>query len=183
VQRERLKKVLRQLDQPYSGKHSERCWRYSSLVRRNHFYLRQIVRLAGVGQGAAQRELSAWVDSGLLVRSRRGQQVYYRANRDSLIFGELKALAVKTAGIADVLREAITRLRDRITLVFVHGSVAEQREKAGSDVDMIVVGDVTFGDVAAALQPAQESIGREVNPTVYSEKEFQKKLRARVIRF
>ena len=142
------------------------------------FYLRQIVRLAGVGQGAAQRELSAWVDSGLLVRNRRGQQVYYQANRDSPVFGELKALAVKTAGIADVLREAITKLPDRITLAFVHGSVAEQTEKAGSDVDMVVVGDVTFGDIAAALQPAQDSIGREVNPSVYSEKEFRKKLRA-----
>ena len=52
---------------------------------------------------------------------------------------------MKTAGIADVLREAITKFRDRITLAFVHGSVAEQREKAGSDVDMVVVGDVTFG--------------------------------------
>jgi predicted nucleotidyltransferase len=142
------------------------------------FYLRQIVRLARVGQGAAQRELSSWVESGLLVRTRRGHQVHYQANRESPVFTELKALAVKTAGVADVLREALAPLADRIVLAFVHGSVAERMEKAGSDVDMIVVGEVTFGDVAAAMQSAQTTIGREVNPSVYSGKEFRKKLGA-----
>lgn len=66
------------------------------------FYLRQIVRMAGIGQGAAQRELARWVEAGLLVRTRRGNQVYYRANTASPVFTELKGLAVKTAGMADV---------------------------------------------------------------------------------
>ena len=143
------------------------------------FYLRQIVRRAGVGQGAVQRELSAWVESGLLLRTRRGNQVYYQANRESPVFAELKALAVKTAGIADVLRDAIAKFRERITLAFLHGSIAEARENASSDVDMIIVGNVTFGDIAEAVQPAQDSIGREVNPTVYSQNEFRQKLRSR----
>lgn len=142
------------------------------------FYLRHIVRMARVGQGAAQRELARWVEAGLLVRTRRGNQVYYQANPASPVFAELKALTVKTAGVADVLREALDGLSDRIGAAFVHGSLAQGTEKADSDVDVVVVGEVTFREVVAALHGAHEQIGREVNPTVYSETEFRKKLRA-----
>lgn len=140
------------------------------------FYLRQIVRMAGIGQGAAQRELARWVEAGLLVRTRRGNQVYYQANTASSVFAELKGLTVKTAGMADVLREALAGLSDRITVAFVYGSVARGAEKTGSDVDVVVVGVVTFGEIAAALRNAQEQLGREVNPTVYTVREFRKKL-------
>ncbi len=143
------------------------------------FYLRQILRIAQIGQGAAQRELAHWVEAGLLVRTRRGNLVYYQANVDSPVFAELKALTVKTAGVADVLRESLAELTERITAAFVHGSMARGTEKADSDVDVIVIGKVTFSEVVAAFQGAHAHIGREVNPTVYSEKEFREKLRAR----
>jgi uncharacterized protein len=143
------------------------------------FYLRQIVRMAGVGLGAAQRELARWVAAGLLVRTRRGNQVHFQANAASPVFKELRALAVKTAGVADVLRESLAGLAHRISVAFIHGSVARGDEQAGSDVDLILVGDLDFGDVVAAIGPAQETIGREVNPTVYPVGEFRAKIRAR----
>ena len=88
------------------------------------FYLRQIVRTAGIGQGATQRELARWVDVGLLLRTQQGNQVHFQANPRSPVFGELKALAVKTAGVADILREALAGLAEQITVAFVHGSIA-----------------------------------------------------------
>jgi len=142
------------------------------------FYLRQIVRTAAIGQGAAQRELARWVEAGLLIRTRRGNQVYYQANTASPVFAELKGLTIKTAGVADVLREALAGLADRIKVAFVHGSMACGTEKADSDVDVLIVGRVTFGQIAAALHGTQELLGREVNPTVYVPREFHKKLRA-----
>jgi uncharacterized protein len=142
------------------------------------FYLRQIVRLADIGQGAAQRELARWVAAGLVVRTQLGHQVHYQANRESPVFEELKALTMKTMGIADVLREALATLADRVTLAFIHGSVARGTEKAGSDVDVAVVGTATFGEVVAAVGAAQTALAREVNPTVYSEREFHAKLSA-----
>jgi len=78
------------------------------------FYLRQIVRIAGIGQGATQRELARWVDAGLLLREQRGNQVHYRVNTASPVFSELKALTVKTAGVVDVLRDALAGLAHRI---------------------------------------------------------------------
>ncbi len=140
------------------------------------FYLRQIVRTAGIGQGAAQRELARWVEAGLLVRMQRGNQVYYQANTVSPVFAELKGLAVKTAGVADVLQKALAGLAGRITVAFVHGSVAQGTEQADSDMDVVVVGTAAFSEVAAALHDAHDWIGREVNPTVYSKREFRKKM-------
>jgi uncharacterized protein len=143
------------------------------------FYLRQVTRTLGIGQGAVQRELARLVEAGLLVRTRVGSQVHYQANAASPIFGELKALMVKTAGVADVLREALAGLAEEIAVAFVYGSLARGEGKANSDVDVMIIGDVSFGEVVSALQSAQKTIGREVNPSVYSEREFRAKLQAR----
>jgi uncharacterized protein len=143
------------------------------------FYLRQVTRTLGIGQGAVQRELARLVEARLLLRTRVGSQVYYQANAASPIFGELKALMVKTAGVADVLREALAGLAEQIAVAFVYGSLARGEGQANSDVDVMVIGDVSFGEVVSALQLAQKTIGREVNPSIYPEREFRAKLQAR----
>jgi len=142
------------------------------------FYLRQIIRATGVGQGTMQRELGKLAAAGLVRRRARGQQVYFQANADSPVYPELRGLLLKTAGVADVLREALALLADRIRAAFVYGSVARGDERRASDVDVMVVGDVSFAEVVSALGPAQERLGREVNPTVYPEPEFRVRLKA-----
>jgi len=142
------------------------------------FYLRQIVRLSGGGVGAVQRELRQLTEAGLLRRSVRGNQVNFQANPDCPIFAELKAILVKTAGVADVLRAALAPLAVRIPLAFIYGSVARGLQRAHSDVDLMVVGEVTFGEVVASLADAQTRLGREVNPTVYPVQELFAKLKA-----
>ncbi len=142
------------------------------------FYLRQIIRAAGVGQGSMQRELKNLVASGLVLRRAHGRQVYFRANSDNPVYKELRGLLLKTAGVADVLREALAPLAARIAVAFVHGSIARGDERRASDVDIMVVGDASFAEVSQALGPVQQRLGREVNPTVYSPAEFRKKLAA-----
>jgi len=143
------------------------------------FYLRQVIRGLGIGQGSVQRELARLAGAGLLVRTRMGSQVHYQANAASPVFSELKSLMVKSAGVADVLREALAPLTEQIRVAFLYGSLARGGGGAESDVDVMVIGDASFGNVVTALQPAQEVIGREVNPSVYSAKEFSAKLRAK----
>jgi predicted nucleotidyltransferase len=87
-------------------------------------------------------------------------------------------LLLKTAGIVGVVREALAPLGDRIRAAFVFGSAARGELRSGSDVDVLVVGDVSFPAVADALAGAQARLGRDVNPTVYPPAEFQKKIRA-----
>ncbi len=142
------------------------------------FYLRQIVRAVSLGQGAVQRELAHLTEAGLLVRTRRGNQVYYQANRSAPIFAELKSLLVKTAGAADVLRAALAAYSDRVQVALLYGSVAKGTDQVGSDIDLLVIGKVSFGEVAEAVSAAQEKLQREINPSVYSPEEFRKKLLA-----
>ena len=49
-------------------------------------------------------------------------------------------------------------------------------EKADSDVDVMIIGLVPFGDVTEAVAAIQNALGREVNPSVYSPEEFRSKL-------
>jgi predicted nucleotidyltransferase len=142
------------------------------------FYLRQIVRYAEAGQGAVQRELDLLTRAGLLRRSVRGRQVYFQANRESPLFSDLQSVFLKTAGVADVLREALAPVADRVRVAFVFGSAARGELRASSDIDLLVVGDVPFESVAHALAGAQERLGRDVNPTVYPPHEFVAKVRA-----
>ncbi|MBN2464596.1 nucleotidyltransferase domain-containing protein [candidate division WOR-3 bacterium] len=142
------------------------------------FYLREIIRAAGVGQGAMQRELETLVGAGLVLRRSHGRQVYFRANPESPVYKELRSLLLKTAGVADVLREALASLSRRINVAFVYGSVARGEERRASDVDLLVIGEASFAQVTCALAPAQRRLGREVNPTVYAPAEFAQKLAA-----
>lgn len=138
-----------------------------------------LIRLAALGRGSVQRELEFLVRAGVARRTVRGRQVYFEANPDSPIFKELRGLMVKTAGVADRLREALAPLARRIRAAFIYGSVARGGERRASDVDVLVVGDVTFGDTADALGRAQAVLGREVNPSVFSPAEFRERIAAR----
>jgi len=142
------------------------------------FYLRQIAPIARVGLGAAQREVKQLSDAGILHRVVRGRQVYYQANRHCPVFGELKSLVLKTAGAAAVLTSALAPLADHIRVAFIYGSTAHGEEQKGSDIDLLVVGEVTFGEVVSAIHGAQLTLNREINPTVYPPGEFQSKLEA-----
>jgi len=142
-------------------------------------HVREIARAIGKAPGTLLRELNALAAAGVLVRKPLGNQVHFQANPACPIYEDLRNILKKTVGVADVLREALAPLGDRIRAAFVYGSVARGDERARSDLDVMVVGEASFGDVVAALAPAQESLRREVNPNVYPALEFRKKLAAR----
>jgi predicted nucleotidyltransferase len=140
------------------------------------FYVRQVVRLVNAGVGTVQRELKRLACAGILKRYQHGNQVYYQANADCPIYAELQGLIIKTVGVADVLRTALASITDRIDVAFVYGSIARSEQRRESDVDVLVIGAVAFGEVVTALGPAQEKLMREINPTVYPRDEFKTKL-------
>ena len=141
-------------------------------------HVRELARLTGASPGSLHRELRLLAGLGLLLRQGIGRQVHYRANRGHPIFAELSQLLRKTAGLADVLREALAPLGSKVELAFVYGSIAAGTERPGSDVDLMVLGDASFEDLALALAPAQATLRREVNPTVMTRSEFAHKVAA-----
>ncbi len=140
------------------------------------FYLREIARAVGTGHGAVQRELAQLLEAGLITRFRRGREVFYQANRASPIFPELRGLIVKTVGMADVLREALAPLAERVRVAFIYGSFAKGEEIAESDVDVMIVGEVGFGEIVSALRSTEDKLGREVNPSVFATDEWRKRV-------
>ncbi|HET7294374.1 MAG TPA: nucleotidyltransferase domain-containing protein [Vicinamibacteria bacterium] len=142
------------------------------------FYATELIRGAGTGSGAAQRELARLEDSGLIVARRIGPQRHYQANPASPLFSELRSIVLKTVGLAEPLRDALKPISRAIRAAFVYGSVAKGEDHAGSDIDLLVVSDsLTYGDIFGALERVSRDLGRRVNPTVYSVAEFSKRAR------
>lgn len=135
-------------------------------------HVRDLERTTGLSPGSLHRELTALVALDVLRREQVGRQVFYRANPDCPVLPELTGLLRKTAGVVDVMSEGLSPLADRIDGAFVYGSMAKGNPHAHSDVDLMVVGSVGFADVVLALEPAQETMRREINPTVLSRRDF-----------
>jgi len=140
------------------------------------FQSAELIRLAGSGTGAVHRQLQRLEKAGLVTVSRDGNQKYYAAHKDAPVFPELHTLIVKTVGVVEPIYAALAALADQIALAFVFGSVAKGSERGASDLDLLVVtDDLTYADVYAALSPAEQTLGRTINPTVFTAAEWKKK--------
>jgi predicted nucleotidyltransferase len=141
-------------------------------------HVREIARITGKVPGTLLRELNQLADAGLLTRRPVGNQVHFQANPRSPVYEDLRNVLKKTAGVADVLREALEPVAHRITAAFIYGSLARGDERAGSDIDVMIVGKLSFTEAVHALGPAQEFLHREISPNVYAPNELRAKLRA-----
>jgi predicted nucleotidyltransferase len=141
------------------------------------YYLRQMDRLTGVGMGALQGELKVLSESeaGIISIESRGRQSFFQSNPKCPVFEELKSLVLKTSGAASLLRAALAPLAGDIQVAFIFGSLAQGGHTRQSDVDIMVVGNVDFGQVVSAFSTVQEALAREINPVVYSKDEFKSK--------
>lgn len=136
------------------------------------FYLKEVLRLTGMGVATIKRELDRMLAAGILQMTRIGNQHHYQANPQCPIYAELVGIVKKTFGVTGVIRSALEPLVDSIEQAFVFGSVASGKESASSDIDLLVIGTVAFSNVVTALYPVQEALGREVNPKIYRPEEW-----------
>jgi predicted nucleotidyltransferase len=141
------------------------------------FYANEIIALAATGTGAVQRELTKLAEAGLVTVRRQGNQKHYQANSVSPVYDELRGLVLKTFGLADIVRGGLAPLAPQIRAAFIFGSFAKGQDTAGSDVDVFVVSDnLTYADIYSALEQSSQSLGRTVNPTVYTAREFARRV-------
>ncbi|HEY4079322.1 MAG TPA: MarR family transcriptional regulator [Burkholderiaceae bacterium] len=136
---------------------------------------REIARRTGLPAGTVTRELTKLAEVGLLKREKRGNQQLYSADTGCPIFSELASILRKTSGLADVLAQALAPALPKLHAAFVFGSMAQGRETGGSDIDVILIGDIGFARAVELLYPAQATLGREINPKVFSSDEFAAK--------
>jgi len=142
------------------------------------FYTKQILDAVKIGRGTVQRELQNLTDAGIITREVQGRQVYYRANEKCPIFDELKSIVRKTFGVADVLRQSLQSAADKIKVAFIFGSVARSADNRKSDIDVMIVGRISSGDIVSLLSSAEEKLSREINSVVYPVAEFKQRVKA-----
>jgi DNA-binding transcriptional ArsR family regulator len=143
------------------------------------WYVSELARRMGVPSSSLQRELRDLAEAGILKTHRQGRMSYYQANIDSPLFPDLRGLLLKTAGLLDVLADALKPVASQVVAAFVYGSMASGNEQSDSDVDVMIVGTVTAPDLALSLRRARDLLGRQINPTTYTPAEFYEKREAK----
>lgn len=138
------------------------------------YHVREIARLTNTVAGTLHKELSRLADAEILQKQSTGNQVLYSANRNNPVFEELAGILRKTSGVVDVLADFLVPLHEKIHVAFVFGSVASGSETSVSDIDLLIIGRVKFSEVVESVYGAQEILGREVNPKIYSRKEWKR---------
>jgi DNA-binding transcriptional ArsR family regulator len=145
-------------------------------VSAQELHMRELERQSGLALGTIQQELKKLEGMELLAARRDGNRVYYSANTTHPLYRDIRNLVLKTSGLVEVLREALSS--EGIDLAFVFGSVARGEEGAEGDVDMIVIADVGLAALSALLSGVSEKLGREVNPHVMGRDEFKRRLQS-----
>jgi uncharacterized protein len=136
-------------------------------------HLREMERQAGLSLGTIRQELQKLVKLELLISRRDGNRLYYRANTEHPLYPEIRKLVLKTVGLVEVLKRVLDR--ESVKVAFVFGSLASSREKAASDVDLMVIGTVGLRALSKWLSGVSEQIGREINPHPMTVEEFRRR--------
>ncbi len=137
------------------------------------WYLSELAQFLQTTPSSLQRELKALVDVGVLQQRREGTRAYVKPDTRSPLFPELRSLIEKTAGLVPTLQQALEPFAGEVDCAFVYGSVARNQAHALSDVDLLVIGRVGLARLAPVLREAERRLGREVNVTSYSAREFR----------
>jgi predicted nucleotidyltransferase len=138
------------------------------------FYLRELERILRIPVSIIRKELMRLEEEGVFVSEKKGNLVFYRLNTAYPLFDELKSIVRKTIGIEGVLKEAISKIKG-IKAAFIYGSVAKNTERADSDVDLFLLGEIDEDQLIRQLNQIEKTIKRDVNYTIFSLDEYKKK--------
>ena len=137
------------------------------------FTLNELLAHAGGGNGGGQRQIERLLAAGVLQEGpRRARQRCIKVNTDFFLYPELRAIVMKSFGLAEPLRAALAPFEIQIDEAFVFGSVAKGSDTHASDIDLIVVGDAPLMDVTAAMLEAEKLLGRPVHLNLYGAEEW-----------
>jgi predicted nucleotidyltransferase len=139
-------------------------------------YLRELEKETKVHVSALQKELKHLESLDLLTSRLDGNRVYYRANPEHPLYLDIHSIVEKTTGAVAILNQALVHPKIKVALLF--GSIARGEERAESDVDLLIIGDIGLRALVPILKVPQMKIDRPINPIVYTTKEFSSRLAA-----
>jgi predicted nucleotidyltransferase len=140
-------------------------------------YLARIARSTGKVLIQVQRTLKRLEEAGLVNKILRGNKAYYRANASHSVFNDLKKVIIRTIVFSEKLENELTSIKDKIIYGFIFGSIARNHDHPASDVDIFLIGNLTFEEAGNLTFPLSMELGKEVNTVIYSLKEFRNKIK------
>jgi len=135
---------------------------------------RELARRCDASLSAVQRELKKLAAVGLIAETQDGNRTNYSANQQHPFYVELTSLVRKSDGITDAIAKSLQGCGAAVAFVF--GSIADNSASAGSDVDLMVIGDVKLRQVVSCLSGVAAQVGREINPHVFSSDEWTERM-------
>ena len=146
------------------------------------FYQREISTVTNLPIRAIQREVERLVGIGFLEKQIRGNRIYYKCRSDFPILEELKSIILKTVALGKILKDYLQKKEEKIELAFIYGSFAKGEESISSDIDLIIVGNITSKETSSVLSSAKDMLSREINFVVYNKEEFINKKKNHFLR-
>lgn len=138
------------------------------------YYLRELERVLGHSAGSIRRELLRFQKDNLFNTQKTGNIVLYSLNTNHPLFKELKSIVSKTVGVEGSLKKALSSIK-KIKIAFIYGSYAAKRERATSDIDLMIIGDPNTSRLNEKIRELEKRLKREINPTIYSWEEYKAK--------
>lgn len=138
------------------------------------FYLRELERILGFSVANIRRELLNLEKTGLFHSRKRGNLTYYFLNTKYPLYGELKSIVSKTAGIKLSLKSNLEKIKE-IKVSFIYGSFARNEQKQSSDIDVVIIGRVNENILAKVFALLEKIYQREINYSLYDYDDFIKK--------
>ena len=118
---------------------------------------------------------------GITIDERVGNQRCVRLNSKWPLVEEVRSLCIKSFGVSEPIKNAIEPLLARISQAFLFGSVVKGTDHHESDIDLMIIGDVSMDELMVALEPAQRQLGRHIQFNLYSRNEWEKLASDRVV--
>jgi len=140
------------------------------------FYIQEIGRILGRKPGTFQRTLNNMVSEGILISEYRANARYLKANRDYLLYKELKSIVFKTVGVQGGIKDILEEIGN-VKFAFIYGSYAKARETYLSDIDLAIIGNPDEDRLIKELDRLEGKLQREINYKLYTLKEFKKEVK------
>ena len=137
------------------------------------YRLSELLALSGAGRGASQKHIDNFVEAGLLQEERRGNQRCLQINQAFPLYEDLRSICLKSFGLSEGLKSALEPLADQITEAFIFGSVASNKDRFDSDIDLMVIGSVPLIPLMDAIAPFEKTLGRSIHVNLHDEATWQ----------
>src|SRR5258708_18914297 len=135
-------------------------------------HLRDLAERLSLDPSNLSKELGRLERDGLFRSEVIGRQKYFQLNRKYPLFDEVRKIVAKTIGAPLLIAQSLKRIKG-IDEAYLYGSFASNQHDAASDIDVLVIGSPREEDLAEAAGTLERQLGREINYTVLTPKEFR----------